>query len=77
VHLSTSLPHATYKHGCKSHSTRVTSHLFQRQVGMKGAGHFSGKERSYIGHSYLPEQFKQMPTAITRCSVEHQKVVIS
>ncbi|XP_046454954.1 DDB1- and CUL4-associated factor 11-like isoform X2 [Daphnia pulex] len=60
LYLSTSLSSGIYKHGCKSHSTRVTSLLYQRQVGMKGTGHFSGGDRSYIGHNYLPNKFKQV-----------------
>ncbi len=58
--MSTSLSSGFYKHGCKSHSTCVPSLLYQRQVGMKGTGHFSGGDRSYIGHNYLPNKFKQV-----------------
>ncbi|KAK4012513.1 hypothetical protein OUZ56_024753 [Daphnia magna] len=60
LYLSTSLSSGFFKHGCKSQSSRVTSLLFQRQVGMKGTGHFSGGDRSYIGHNYLPNKFKQV-----------------
>ena len=51
---------AIYKHGCKSHSTRVTSLTYQRQVGIMGAAHFSGGDRSYTGHSYLPNKLKRV-----------------
>lgn len=27
---------------------------------MKGTGHFSGGDRSFIGHNYLPNKFKQV-----------------
>jgi hypothetical protein len=27
---------------------------------MRGTGHFSGGDRSYIGHNYLPNKFKQV-----------------
>ena len=58
MYLSTSLSSGQFKHGCSAHSTQIPSLLNNRQLGMKGTGSFSEGDRSYIGHSYLPNNFK-------------------
>ena len=59
--MSTQLSSGLFKHKCNSHSTpRVPSLLKQRELGMKNTGRFTEGDRSFIGHQFLPNRFKQV-----------------
>lgn len=60
MYLATRLSSGLYKHSCSHASSRMPNLLYQRQIGMKGTGAFSEGDRSFIGHNYLPNKFKQI-----------------
>lgn len=60
IFLSTSLAAGVSKYDCKAFSSRIPSLIYQRQIGMNGVDRFSQRDRSFIGHNYLPNEFCQV-----------------